>query len=176
MKNQVKNLVFAAVCTAIGVVLPSLFHIFGWSGIMLLPMHIPVLLCGFICGWEYGGLCGIIVPLLCSLLTGMPPLFPTGTAMMVELCAYGVLSGLLYKKFNVYVSLLGAMVGGRVINGLVSTVLYGIAGKPYAFATFISGAFVTVLPGIIIQIVLIPALVLTLTKAGLIDDRRKKRI
>ena len=175
MKGQVKNLVYAGACLAIGIVLPSLFHIVGWSGPILLPMHIPVLLCGLICGWYFGGLCGLMVPLLCSILTGMPPLFPFGVAMMLELCTYGILCGLLYKKFkiNIYVSLIGAMLGGRIVNGIANTILLGFSGQDYGFKAFISGAFVTALPGIIIQIVLIPVIIIALTKANLIDNPKK---
>lgn len=173
MKNNVKQLVFSAVCVAIGVILPSIFHMVGWSGSIFLPMHIPVLLCGLICGWRYGGLCGLIVPLLCSVFTGMPPLFPIGAAMMFELCAYGVISGLLYKKFNVYISLIGAMIGGRIINGIATAIFMGMLGNPYGISAFISGAFVTALPGIIIQIVLIPVIIIALTRAKLLSDPKK---
>lgn len=167
---QAVRLTTTALCIALGLLLPTVFHVFGTgAGTALLPMHIPVLLCGLLCGWQYGAACGILVPLLSSVLTGMPPIFPIGVSMMVELCAYGVLTGILYQAMrqNIYVSLVGAMLGGRVIYGLVNAVLMGVAGKPYGFAAFLSGAFLTAWPGILLQLVVVPILVLTLQKSGL---------
>ena len=169
MNKKARNLVFASLCTAIGLLLPSFFHMFGWPGSVFLPMHIPVLICGFLCGWQYGGLCGILVPLLTSILTGMPPLFPIGATMILELGTYGVLTGILYKRTNVYTSLIGAMIGGRIINGFANTILLGFSGIPYSFETFLTGAFVTALPGIIIQLIIIPLLIVALKKAGYIE-------
>ena len=99
----------------------------------------------------------------------MPPIFPTGASMMVELCAYGVLTGLFYQTLHqkLYVSLVGAMLGGRVIYGLVNAVFMGVAGKPYGFAAFLSGAFLTAWPGILLQLIVVPLLVFTLQKSGL---------
>lgn len=163
----VKNLVLTALFIALGLVFPSLFHVFG-AGTVFLPMHIPVLLCGFVCGPLFGAVCGLIVPLLSSLTSGMPPIFPTAVAMMAELCAYGALTGFFYKRWNVYISLIGAMLGGRIVSGVANAILYSIAGKPYGFSIFLTGAFVTALPGIIIQIVAVPAVILILQKARLI--------
>ncbi len=106
---------FLALC----LLLPFLTGQIPQFGNMLLPMHLPVLLCGFICGWPYGLAVGFISPLLRSMLFGMPPMFPTAVAMAFELAVYGLLSGLFYKIFPenvfIYVSLLLAMVGGRLI-------------------------------------------------------------
>ena len=171
MKNQkTKPLVLAALFLALGVVFPQLFHAIG-AGPVFLPMHIPVLLCGLICGWQYGGICGLVVPLLSSLLAGMPPLWPTCPSMMLELCAYGLLTGLLYRKLrlNVYAALVAAMLGGRVVSGLANALFMGLADKPYGFSAFLSGAFATALPGIVVQLVLVPLLVLGLQKATLIQ-------
>ena len=101
-------------------------------------MHIPVLLCGMLCGGAYGAAVGAIVPLLSSLLTGMPPIFPVAPAMMFELCAYGLLSGLFYHSLrrNVYLSLIGAMLGGRVVSGIANAVFMGMADKPYGFSAY----------------------------------------
>ena len=168
-KNTVKQLVFAAVCLAIGLILPSVFHTLAIPGTIFLPMHIPVLLCGLLCGWQLGGFIGVIVPLLCSALTGMPPIFPTGVAMVFELCAYGLLGGLFYRKlkWNVYLALIGGMVCGRLVSGVANAVFMGMADKAYGLQAFVSGAFVTALPGIAIQIVLIPLIVLALEKSKL---------
>lgn len=168
--RQAIRLTTTALCVALGLLLPTVFHVFGTgAGTALLPMHIPVLLCGLLCGWQYGALCGILVPLLSSILTGMPPIFPVGVSMMIELCAYGVLTGILYQtlKQNIYLSLVGAMLGGRLIYGLANTILMGVAGKPYGFAAFLSGAFLTAWPGIILQLAIVPLLVIALQKSGL---------
>ena len=97
--SATKNMITTALCIALGLVLPSAFHLVG-AGSVFLPMHIPVLLCGLLCGWQYGAVCGGIVPLLSSVVTGMPPIFPTAPAMMLELCAYGCLTGLLYRQLD----------------------------------------------------------------------------
>lgn len=164
-KIKTRNLVFAGVLTAIGVAMPSVFHIFGMAGSVFLPMHIPVLLCGVICGPMLGGLSGLLIPFLCGMITGMPPLFPVATYMACELIAYGVIIGLMYKKTNIFISLISAMIGGRIVLGIAQTLCMGIAGKPFMFSTFITGAFITALPGIIIQLVLIPIIITLLKKA-----------
>ena len=128
-----KNLVFAGVFIALGIVLPFFTGQIPQIGSMLLPMHIPVLLCGFVCGWPLGLLVGFITPLLRSALFGMPPLFPTALAMAFELAAYGALSGLCYKILRkkvstVYLSLILSMIGGRIVWGVVSLILSTIAG------------------------------------------------
>ena len=171
--NTTKKLVLSGLFVALGVILPVLCHGIPNAGSVLLPMHIPVLLCGFICGWQYGAICGLIVPLLSSVITGMPPIFPTAPAMMCELCAYGALTGLLYRKQgrNVYLSLIGAMLGGRLVSGLANALFMGVAGKPYGLAAFLTGAFATALPGIALQLIVIPLLVLALQRAGLIEGR-----
>lgn len=175
-KGSVKNLIIAALCVALGLVLPSVFHLLG-SGSVFLPMHIPVLLCGLICGWRYGALCGFIVPLLSSILTGMPPLFPVAPAMMLELAAYGALTGLLYRKLgqNIYVSMLGAMLAGRIVSGVANVVLMGVAGRPYGLSAFLTASFVTSLPGIAIQLISIPLLVVSFQRAGLIASPARKK-
>ncbi len=168
-KTMTVNLTGTALCIALGLVLPTFFHMFG-AGTTFLPMHIPVLLCGLIFGWQYGAVCGFIVPLLSSIATGMPPIFPVATAMMFELCAYGALTGLFYQKFkwNVYPALICAMLGGRIVSGAANAVFMNMASKPYGFAAFISGSFAQALPGILIQIILIPVLVIALEKAKII--------
>jgi Protein of unknown function (DUF1393). len=172
-KTMTVNLTGAALCIAVGLVLPVFFHMIG-AGPAFLPMHIPVLLCGFIFGWQYGAVCGLIVPLLSSVLTGMPPVFPTATAMMLELCAYGALTGILYQRlrWNVVPALICAMLGGRIVSGAANAVFMNMAGKSYGLAAFISGSFVEALPGIVIQIILIPILILALEKAKIIHRER----
>ncbi len=121
------------------------------------------------CGWRYGAACGLILPLLASSLTGMPPLFPTAVSMSVELAAYGLLTGLLYQVTHekVFISLIGAMTGGRILLGLTNAFLFSFLDNAYGLALFISGAFVTALPGIIIQLILIPIIIQGFRQAGI---------
>lgn len=179
MKNQIKNLVLSALFLAIAVVFPMVFHPAPDFGKVFLPMHIPVLLCGFICGWKYGGACGLLAPILSWYFSGgvMPPLYPVAIAMMLELCVYGILSGLFYNKIklikndlNIILSLIIAMLGGRIVMGIAYAILLGFKGMPYSFEGFLSGAFITALPGIVIQLVLIPVIVLILKQAKLIHQ------
>ena len=137
---------------------------------MLCPMHITVLLCGFFCGPWYGCTVGLVSPLLRFALFGMPRIFPTGVAMCFELAVYGLVSGILYRKLskkprNVYISLLTAMLAGRVMWGVVQVIIWGLGKSEFGWAAFISGAFTTAIPGIILQIVLIPVLVIAVKRA-----------
>ena len=168
---RVLKLVISAVCLALCMVLPFLTGQIPEIGSMLSPMHIPVLLCGFICGPAWAAVVGAVAPLLRFALFGMPPLFPTGVAMCVELATYGAVSGLLYsllprKPLNVYVSLIAAMLAGRVVWGIVRVVLSGVSGSAFTWAAFMAGAFINAVPGIIVHILLIPVLVMALRKAG----------
>ena len=87
VRREIRNLVLAAMFVALGLVLPFLTGQVPQIGNMLLPMHLPVLLCGLICGWQYGGVVGFILPPLRYVMFGMPPIFPTGVAMAFELAA-----------------------------------------------------------------------------------------
>ncbi|MBD5102538.1 MAG: ECF transporter S component [Subdoligranulum sp.] len=171
--TNVRQLVMAALCAALGVVLPVTTHSIPNAGSILLPMHIPVLLCGLVCGPVYGLTCGIVAPLLSSLITGMPPaaVLPS---MLCELAVYGLAAGLLSKVvrtgrrvLDLYVQLIGAMLLGRVVYGVMNALVFS-AGK-YSFSAFVTAAFVTALPGIVIQLVLLPAVVLLLEKAHVIQ-------
>lgn len=165
MKNErIKNLVLAALFLALGLILPFFTGQIKEIGNMLLPMHLPVLLCGLICGWKYGGVIGFILPLLRSVCFGMPAIYPTAVAMAFELCAYGLLIGLFYSLFKkknlfaVYGSLIPAMIGGRLIWGIAQTVLFGISGEKFTLTAFWVSGFANAVPGILLQIILIPAL------------------
>jgi len=171
VRSYTKNLVLSALFLALCILLPFLTGQVPQIGSMLLPMHIPVLLAGFFCGWQYGLLVGLIAPLMRSLLFFMPPMFPTAVAMAFELAAYGCLSGLLYRAFpknlfGAYAALILAMLAGRAVWGAASLAFYGIAGKAFTFAAFLAGAFINALPGILLQLVLIPALVVLLGRAA----------
>ena len=173
-KQSTRKLVFAALFLALGLVLPFLTAQIPQVGSMLLPMHLPVLLCGFVCGWPYGLLVGAVTPLLRSMLFSMPPLYPTAVAMAFELAAYGLLAGLFYKLLPkkpvyVYVSLILAMLGGRVVWGLVQMILMSLVAQPCTWQIFMAGAFGNALPGIAVQLVLIPVIVLALRSARLMD-------
>ena len=169
-KQFTRNLTAAALCLALCMVLPFLTGQIPQIGSALSPMHIPVLLAGFLCGPWWAMAVGAVAPVLRFALFGMPPLFPTGAAMCVELAAYGLVSGLLYAKLpkkprNIYVSLITAMVVGRCVWGVAMMFIMGISGTPFTWAAFAAGAFINAVPGIIVHIALIPPLVLTLKRA-----------
>ena len=164
-----KRLVFSALCLAAAFVLPFLTGQIPEVGSMLCPMHIPVLLCGFICGWPWGLAVGLIAPVLRSLLFGMPPMFPMAICMSFELATYGAVAGWLYsklskKKSSVYIALLTAMVLGRLVWGAARFVCTGLDVSAFGLSAFWTGAVTTAIPGIIVQIVLIPLLVMALEK------------
>ncbi len=156
---------------ALALVLPLLTGQLQQLGNALCPMHIPVLLCGFICGPWYGLAVGFIAPLLRFLIFSMPPIMPIGISMSFELAVYGLAAGLMYKllpkkKPYIYVSLITAMLAGRIVWGLARTVLYGLGKAPFGFAAFIAGGFTNAVPGIILHIVLIPILVMAFEKVS----------
>lgn len=172
-KTHIRNLVAAAVCLALCLVLPFLTGQIPEIGNALCPMHIPVLLAGFVCGPWWALAVGFIAPLLRHLLFGMPPIL-IAIAMAFELATYGLVSGLLYKKLpkktvNIYVSLIVAMLAGRVVWGVVKVIISGVSQVGFTWAMFLAGAFTTAIPGIILHIVLIPVLVLALQKAKVIS-------
>lgn len=166
-KQNVKNLVLAAMFLALGLIMPIFTAQIPKIGSMLLPMHLPVLLCGMICGWQYGGAVGLIVPMLRSVIFGTPPMFPTAVAMTFELAAYGAVAGLLYSRLpknllTLYCSLIATMLCGRVVWGIARALLSGIGGEAFTWKLFASGAFLTALPGIILQLILIPIIMVSL--------------
>ncbi|NLG02511.1 MAG: ECF transporter S component [Clostridia bacterium] len=175
MKLKTRNIVLSGACLALCLLLPFLTGQIPEVGKALSPMHIPVLLCGFICGWPYALVVGLIAPILRFFLFQMPPIMPTGTAMAFELATYGAVSGLLYQKlpkknYNIYVSLIGAMIAGRLVWGCAQLLLVGVTKTPFTWQAFAAGAFISVIPGIICHIVLIPVIVLTLKKAGFLEN------
>ena len=167
MKFEDKNtekIVLSALFLAIGIVLPFFTGQIPMIGNMLLPMHIPVLLCGFACGFKYGLVVGIILPVLRSFLFGMPVLFPNAIGMAVELAVYGAVTGVFGRRFDrslkrIYLTLIDAMVLGRVAWGMTSIVLFRLAGSNFTWKIFFIQAFINAVPGIVIQLVLIPAIV-----------------
>ena len=168
-KTNVKTLVLAALFLALALVLPFLTGQIPEIGSMLCPMHIPALLCGYFCGWPWGLAVGLIAPILRSLLFGMPPMFPVAICMAFELATYGAVSGLLYSKLphnkvSIYTSLLTAMVAGRLGWGIARFLCAGLNVSAFGLSAFWAGAITTAIPGIIIQILLIPVIVMALEK------------
>ena len=172
MTKQTRKLTYAAVCLALALVLPFLVGQIPQIGKALSPMHIPVFLCGFLCGWPWGLAVGCIAPILRSFLTGgFPPMFPTAVCMAFELAAYGAVAGLMHKwlprkRSSVYVSLFTAMLTGRIVWGATMFLLVGMQGGNFGFAAFLAGAFTNAIPGILLQILLIPVLVMLMEKHG----------
>ncbi len=181
MKQNIKNLTLSAMFLALGLVLPFLTGQIPRIGSMLLPMHIPVFLCGLICGWQYGAAVGLITPLLRSFIFGMPPLYPTAVAMAAELLTYGLVVGLMYSKsrwqcvISLYRSLLVAMIAGRAVWGITEIIILGIGGEAFTWEAFMAGAFLNAIPGIIIQLILIPAIMVALNRTGLVRFHRAKQ-
>lgn len=173
-REKTYKLVLSALFLTLCLVLPILTGGIPAIGNMLLPMHIPVLLCGLICGWQYGLVVGFVAPLLRSVLFGMPPMYPVAIAMAFELAAYGLIIGLVYAAVHkrgvaaLYISLLTAMVGGRLVWGLAEVVLLGMAGNAFTLQAFLSGALLSAVPGILLQLVLIPAVMVALDRTGVV--------
>ncbi len=170
--HRVRCLVYAGVCLALALLLPFLTGQLQTIGSALCPMHIPVLLAGFLCGPWWGLAVGVAAPLLRSALFGMPPLFPKAASMAFELAAYGLVSGLLYralpkKPWGVWMALAAAMLAGRLVWGAVMTVFAGVSEISFGWAAFWTGGFAGAVPGIVLHLILIPPVVLALQKAGL---------
>lgn len=167
-KDYIKKIGLSGLFITIGLILPFITGQIPKVGNMLLPMHIPVLLCGFLCGARYGIVVGFILPLVRSVIFGIPVLFPSAVAMSAELATYGLVVGLIYyglKKKNIvslYISLLAAMVSGRLVWGAMQIILLGISGGNFTWQTFIMGALINAIPGIILQLILIPAIMIRL--------------
>lgn len=171
---SVRQLVLTALFLALAFVLPLLTGQVPKVGNMLCPMHFPVLLCGFVLGGPWGLAVGFAAPLLRSVLFGMPPMFPIAISMAFELAAYGLASGVLWRKVKhtvpmMYASLVTAMVAGRLVWGAVRFVLAGLTGSSFPFSAFLSGALLTAVPGIVAQLVLIPLILVALQKAKVMD-------
>ena len=169
-KTQIRKLTYSAVCLALCMVLPFLTGQIPQIGSALCPMHIPVLLAGFLCGPWWAMAVGAVAPVLRFTMFGMPPIFPTGAAMCFELATYGLVSGLLYNRLprnprSIYLALISAMLAGRIVWGCAMVVLLGTGEAAFTWAAFLAGAFVNAIPGIIVHILLIPLIVLALQKA-----------
>ncbi len=169
---NVRKLVLAALFLALALVLPLLTGQIRQIGKMLCPMHIPVLLCGFLCGWPYALAVGLIAPVMRSAIFAMPIMYPSAVCMSVELASYGVISAILYrvlpkKKSSVFIALLTAMVFGRLIWGAARYLCAGLSATEFGFAAFWAGAVTEAIPGIILQLILVPVIVMAV-------DRQRK--
>lgn len=162
---------------AVGLTLPFLTGQIPQVGNMLLPMHIPVLLCGLLCGWKYGAAVGAILPLMRSMLFSMPPL-PVAAAMTFELAAYGLVIGLLYARsrwqciVSLYRSMIIAMLAGRVVWGVAQLIILGLSNSAFTWQMFMAGAFLNAIPGIVLQLALIPLIMLALNRTGLVPFKK----
>ncbi|MBO5220492.1 MAG: ECF transporter S component [Clostridia bacterium] len=174
MQSRYRKLVFAAMCLALALVLPFLTGQIPEIGAALSPMHIPALLCGFICGPVWGGIVGAAAPLLRHVLFGMPPLM-AAIPMAFELAVYGISAGVLYRLLPkkvpfLYVALIGAMIDGRIVWGIVKLIMSVAQASEFTFAAFIAGAVTGAIPGIICHIILVPVIVLALKRAKLMPE------
>lgn len=182
MRKTTKNLTLSAMFLAIGIVLPFFTGQIPQIGKMLLPMHIPVFLCGLICGWQYGAVVGFVLPLLRSVLFSVPVLYPVALGMAFELATYGLVAGLLYGRSRwqcviaLYRSILAAMIAGRLVWGGTQIILLGIRGNTFTWKAFAAGAFLNAVPGIILQLILIPAVMVALNRTGLVRFGQRETV
>ncbi|MBQ4510217.1 MAG: ECF transporter S component [Clostridia bacterium] len=164
-KERIKKLAYSGMFLAIGTLLPLLTGQIKEIGDSLLPMHLAIMLCGLVCGWKYGLAVGLILPFFRSVTFGMPPLYPQAVWMALELATYGAVIAIMYDIFKrknigyLYLSLIISMISGRIVWGIAKAILLGVANKPFTFYAFLTGGFVDALPGIILQLILIPIIV-----------------
>lgn len=173
-EKKIKKMTQSALFIALGIILPFFTGQIKEVGNMLLPMHIPVILCALICGRWYGLAVGLILPVLRSVTFSMPQMYPTAISMAFELATYGFVVGFLYEKSRwkciraLYRAMLSAMLLGRGVWGAVMYVLMGISGGKFTFWMFFSATFINSIPGILLQLVIIPSVMVALKKAKLV--------
>ena len=180
---RLKRLIYSALFLALGMVLPLLTAQIKEIGDTLLPMQLPVMLCALICGYQYGTAVGFVLPFLRSLIFGMPPLYPNAIWMAVELATYGLVIGFLYSSLakrersvrHLFFSLICGMIAGRVTWGITKAILLGIAGKSFTISAFIMGGFVDSIPGIILQLILIPTIMTLISKAKIKTTEKNEK-
>ncbi|MGL5347528.1 MAG: ECF transporter S component [Peptostreptococcaceae bacterium] len=163
MKN--KKIVLSGLFVAFGIILPMVFHTVNLAGPIFLPMHIPVLLAGFLLGPVCGALVGVLTPVLSGLMTGMPPIVPVMPIMAFELCAYGLITGFLFEKTkNTYVSLIGAMISGRLFAVVGAYIVSMTIAPQVNPMMFVFGNIAQAIPGMLVQVIFIPILVKVISK------------
>ena len=184
-RDALYKTVLSGVMIALGLTLPFLTAQIPEIGNAFLPMHLPVLLCGLVCGWQWGLTVGALTPILRSLIFSAPILYPRAVAMSAELATYGAISGLVFllitkilsgsiRKYtaSLYISLVTAMLMGRAVWGIVQCLLLGVGDGGFTPAAFVGGAFLEAVPGIIIQLLVIPPTVIILIHAGLVPGHK----
>lgn len=170
-----RKIILSALFLALGMVLPLFTAQIKEIGDTLLPMHMPVMLCGLICGPQYGLVVGLILPLFRSVCFHMPPIYPNAVWMALELATYGGVIGLLFlfgkkrKTMHLYVCLIASMISGRIVWGISKAILLGISGKAFTFAAFVTGGIVDAIPGILLQLILIPLIMNLLWHTKIIE-------
>ncbi len=174
--SKILKMILAALFLSLAYVMPFLTGQIKEIGAMLCPMHLPILICGFVCGWSWGLIIGLVAPIFRSLTLGMPLLFPSAICMALELAAYGAVAGLMHKmlprkKLYVYCSLLASMLVGRIVWGTAMFIFVGVSGGSFTFAAFLAGAITNSIPGIIIQIVFVPLIVMFLDNPKILNLR-----
>ncbi len=163
--SRTKKRILTAFFLALGVVLPSLTGAIKEIGDSLLPMHLVVMLCGVLCGWQSAFGIGLLLPFFRSVFFGMPPLYPNAVWMALELATYGFVIGILYacrKKYArgyLFLCLVSSMIAGRIVWGVAKAILLGMADKPFGWQAFFVGGFVDAIPGLLLQFILIPVIV-----------------
>lgn len=169
MIHKINKLVYASLFLALALALPFLTGQIPQIGAMLTPMHFPVLLCGYLCGWQWGMAVGFVAPLLRSVLFGMPVMYPMAVCMALELATYAAVSGTLYyslpqKRYFLYVSLVVAMISGRLVWGLACFLCAGLDVNAFGLSAFWTGAIAMSIPGILLQLLIVPVLVIVAEK------------
>lgn len=173
--GNTRKLTLSGLFLALGIILPFFTGQIPEIGGMLLPMHIPVLICGYVCGWHSGLMVGLVLPILRSVIFGVPVLFPKALSMAFELAVYGAMTGVLYQKFpkntaGLYISLVFSMLAGRVVWGIAAVPIYGLSQMTFDLELFFAGAFLEAVPGIILQLIIIPPLIMILSKANIMGN------
>ncbi len=163
---KTRQLTYTALFAALGIVVPQAFHMIGGPaiGAILLPMHIPVLVGAMLLG-PFSGMVIAMISVLVGALLGMPPM-PIAIFMFFELSVYGLVAGVLFKqrKYHVYLSLIVAMIAGRLTQILVIQVFLKLfsATLPPVFGTL--AMFGLSIPGMMVQLILVPMLVIFLQR------------
>lgn len=170
-RNNAKRLIIAGLLLAIGIIIPMIFHTTGIPGTVFLPMHIPVLIGGFLLPPYLALLLGMLTPILNSLIVGMPPLFPMAVIMIFELGIYGLVASVLYRKlkFPSVIALIISMILGRIMAGIIVFILAAFFAVQMDPMIFIISGVTTGLPGILVQLILIPSLIYSIVKYTTID-------
>ena len=169
--TSVHTMILCALLIAVGLILPLFLGQVQILAQGISPMHIPAFIAGLTCGPAAGAVVGFVTPLLRMVIFGMPAA-PSAVPMAFELCAYGVLYPLLVRRHMAHlpailISMVLAMILGRLIGGAAKAIFLGLNGGSYTFSTFVSAYFVTTAVGAVIHLILVPAVVLALEKARL---------